>query len=290
METKTNYTVVGIAVLVLMVGLLSAMLWLSVGFNQKKYSIYAVYMHEAASGLSQDAPVKYNGVQVGYVRQIKLNQNDPRQVEILLDIEQGTPITTSTSATLNSQGITGVTYIGLSASTPDLTPLKKMQDEPYPVIPTKPSVFNQLDAILKKVSEDVSHVSEEAKLILNEENARNVKGILANFNKFSAVLAHNEKNINVLMTNLSKTSHNFPQMLAELREGITKFNAMTETLSISGKNTLDKLSQEALPPAILLLRKLNAISANLERVSDEMRQNPAVIIRGNKPPKPGPGE
>lgn len=135
MEAKTNYTIVGVVVLILLVGLITTMLWLSIGFNQKKYTTYTVYMHEAASGLTQDAPVKYNGVQVGYVKEIRLNQNDPRQVEILLDIEEGTPVTTSTFATLNSQGITGVSYIGLSASTSNLTPITKMPGEPYPVIP-----------------------------------------------------------------------------------------------------------------------------------------------------------
>ncbi|WP_454784139.1 MlaD family protein [Legionella sp. WA2024007413] len=300
MEAKTNYTIVGVVVLILLVGLVATMLWLSVGFNQKKYITYTVFMHEAASGLTQDAPVKYNGVQVGHVKEIKLNQSDPRQVEILLDIEEGTPITTSTYATLNSQGITGVTYIGLSASTSDLTPIQKMPGEPYPVIPSKPSVFTQLDGILKRVSEDVDSVSTEAKRIFNEENAKHVRHILTNIDHFSKDLASNGKNVNVLMDNLAKTSRDFPHMLEELRVGIAKFNTMAESLSKAGnsvsktmgtgKNAIDKISEEALPPAVILLRRLNAISANLEKVSSEMRQNPAVVIRGTKPPKPGPGE
>lgn len=300
MEAKTNYTIVGVVVLILLVGLVATMLWLSVGFNQKKYTTYTVYMHEAATGLSQDAPVKYNGVQVGYVKEIKLNQNDPRQVEILLNIEEGTPVTTSTYATLNSQGITGITYIGLSASTSDLTPIPQMPDEPYPVIPSKPSVFNQLDSILKKVSEDIGVVSDEAKRIFNEKNAKHIRHILTNVDHFSKDLARNGKNLNILMDNLAKTSRDFPHMLEELRVGISKFNTMAESLSKAGssvsktmgtgKNAIDKISEEALPPAVILLRRLNTISANLEKVSSEMRQNPAVVIRGTKPPKPGPGE
>ncbi|KTD56617.1 Mammalian cell entry related domain protein [Legionella santicrucis] len=300
METKTNYTIVGVVVLILLVGLITTMLWLSIGFNQKKYTTYTVYMHEAASGLTQDASVKYNGVQVGYVKEIRLNQNDPRQVEILLDIEEGTPVTTSTFATLNSQGITGVTYIGLSASTSNLTPIRKMPGEPYPVIPSKPSVFNQLDSILKKVSEDMGIVTTEAQRIFNEENAKHIKHILSNIDSFSKDIANNGKNVNVFMDNLAKTSRDFPHVLEELKVGISKFNLMAESLSKagnsvsntmkSGKNTLDKISQESLPPATILLRRLNVISANLEKVSSEMRQNPAVVIRGSKPPHPGPGE
>ena len=58
----------------------------------------------------------------------------------------------------------------------------------------------------------------------------------------------------------------------------------------SGKNTIDQISQQAVPSATSLLNRLNAIAANLEKVSNEMRQNPSVVIRGSKPPQPGPGE
>ena len=300
MESKTNYTIVGVVVLILTAGLLSTGLWLSVGFNQKSYTSYTVYLHEAAAGLTEDAPVKYNGVQVGSVKSIKLNKNDPRQVEITLNIEEGTPITTSTSATLISQGITGVTYVGLSAGSADLTPLQKMPGEPYPVIPAKPSLFNQLDSILKEVSENVNKVGNEAQRIFNDENALYIKETLANLDKVSTVIANNHENINTFITNMAQASKDFPQLAKELKVGIAKFNAMATDMGkagknvsstmVAGKNTLDKISQQTIPPAVLLIRHLNAISANIEKVSNEIRQNPSIVIRGTKPPKPGPGE
>lgn len=307
MEAKANYTAVGIVVVVLVVALLSAMLWLSVGFNQKSYNLYTVYLHEPASGLSKDAPVKFNGVQVGYVSDIRLNKNDPRQVEIILSIESGTPITTSTAATLISQGITGVTYIGLTASTSDLTPIQRMPGEPYPVIPAKPSLFHQLDSLLKEVSESINKVSTQAQHIFNEENARHIKHILHNVEQVTGVVANNStnldrslKNADVLLDNLAKSSHDFPRLVKELQSGAIKFKTMADNLSLagtsvtstmsSGRNTLDKISEETIAPASVLLRRLNTISANLEMMSREMRQNPSVVIRGSKPPKPGPGE
>lgn len=268
--------------LLLIAGLLSAFLWLSVGFNQKNYSYYTVYLHEAAAGLSTESPVKYNGVQVGFVKEIKLNKIDPRQVEILLSIEEGTPITNSTTATLISQGITGVTYVGLSAGTSDLTPLAKMPDEPYPVIPAKPSLFNQLDAIIRQVSENVNKVSEQVQRIFNPENARYVRSSLKSTDEF--------------MANMAKVSKEFPVIIKELRIGVSNFNTLSKNMSTasqgvtktmsSGKNAIDKVT----PQASALLNKLNEISANLEQVTNDMRQNPAVVIRGTKPPKPGPGE
>ncbi|KTD83086.1 MlaD family protein [Legionella waltersii] len=307
MESKTNYTIVGLIVLILTAGLLSAGLWLSVGLNKKEYVFYTVYLRESAAGLSVESPVKYNGVQVGYVKAIKLNKFDPRQVEITLSIEKGTPITTSTSATLISQGITGVTYVGLSAGSSDLTPLQKMPGEPYAVIPAKPSLLNQLDMILKEVSENVSKVSTQAQRIFNEENAANLKKSIANIEQITEAFANNTKsidsslkNIDVFMVNLSKVSKDFPEVVKDFKTGVKKFESLADSMSTagksvtktmdSGKTAMDKLSQQTIPPAVTLLQRLNLIAANLEKVSDEMRQNPSVVIRGTKPPKPGPGE
>lgn len=307
MEAKTNYTIVGVLVLVLVTGLLSTALWLSVGFNQKEYSSYTVYLSESVAGLSEQSPVKYNGVQVGFVKKIKLNTNDPRQVELTLSIETKIPITTSTTATLISQGITGVTYVGLAAGSSDLTPLQKMDGEPYPVIPAKPSLFNQLDSLLKEVAENVNKVSAQTQKIFNEKNAQYVQDFLDNIDQVSKVLADSSSNINstiknmdVFLTNLAKVSTEFPEVMQDLRVGVNKFNVLAKDMSaasksvsktmVSGKNTIDQISQQAVPSATTLLNRLNAISANLEKVSNELRQNPSVVIRGTKPPKPGPGE
>lgn len=307
MESKTNYTYVGLIVVILIAGLFSAALWLSVGFNQKEYSLYTVYLSESAAGLNEESPVKFNGVQVGFVKKIELNKNDPRQVEITLSIEQGTPITTSTAATLISQGITGVTYIGLTATSLDLTPLQKMAGEPYPVIPAKPSLFNQLDMILKEVSDSVNKVGNQTQRIFSEENALHIRNALTNLDQFTAVIAHNSANIDhsirngdIFLANMAKISDDFPKMLIELKTGVHKFNSVATDMSTAsnnisttmaaGKNTVNMISQQTLPQFAVLLDRLNTIAANLEKVSNEMRQNPSVVIRGTTPPKPGPGE
>lgn len=307
MEEKTNYTIVGLAVLILTGALIAVALWLSVGFEQKKHYTYAVYIHEAVSGLSEEAPVKFNGVKVGTVKQIELNPQDPQQVELLLSIEEGTPITTSTSATLISQGITGASYVGLSASSSDLTPLPREPGKPYPIIPSKPSLFNQLDSVLKEVSENVNKVSVHVQEVFDEENVKNVKKTLANLQKFTEIIAKNNDHINrsiasadIVLHDFSEFSHQLPEITTELKAGVKKLNNMATVISAAGEHvsktmeagkiTINKISQQTIPPAVSLLRRLDTLAANLEKVSAQMRQNPAVVIRGTTPPPPGPGE
>lgn len=286
MESKTNYTVVGLIVLILLAGLLSAALWLSVGFDSKKYDIYTIYMKEAATGLSDDSIVKYNGVKVGMVCKIELNPFDPQQVKIQLNIVQGTPITASTQATLINQGITGNTYLGLSATSPSLLPLQKTPGEPYPVIPYKPSFLGQLQ-------DSVNDISSGFKRIFDKENARAFKKTLLNLQKVSDVIAQNNQALNESLKGI-------PELVNDLKITVKKFSATAADVSSaskqvsvtmqSGRNTIDKITQQAVPPAVLLLQRMDAIAANLEQLSNQIRQNPAVVIRGSSPPQSGPGE
>jgi phospholipid/cholesterol/gamma-HCH transport system substrate-binding protein len=307
LESKTNYTIVGLIVLILASALAASILWLSVGFNQKDYNTYAVYMREAVSGLSNESSVKFNGVQVGYVKSIELNHDDPQEVRLLLNIEKGTPITISTSAKLISQGITGTTFVGLSADSADVVLLQKQPGEPYPVIPAKPSLLTQLDKVLTEVSKNINAVSIEVKRIFSKDNAEALKNILANVEKFTDTLSTNRskladivENADTLFKNASVASKKLPSIINKFDSGISNLGKMVNNMATAGKNVsntmqagkvaIDSVSQQAMPPTIALINRLNNVANNLEKVSNDMRQNPAVIVRGMTPRKPGPGE
>ena len=286
MESQTNYTFVGLVVLILTASLLSAGMWLSIGLDRKQYKMYTVYVGEAVSGLSDDSVVKYNGVKVGLVNKIELNQFDPRQVKIQLKIEDGTPITIGTEATLINQGITGVTYLGLSTKSASLLPLQRKKGEPYPVIPYKPSFISQLE-------KNLNYISTSIKQVFNEENGHAFKKTLANIEVITKTIAKNEKN-------LSKSLEDLPVLISDLKAGVGKFSEMSVSMSQAGKQVgstmrsgkiaINKLSEQTLPPINIFLTRLDVIAANLEKMSAELRQNPSIIIRGTVPPKSGPGE
>lgn len=286
MEAKTNYFIVGLTVIILAACLLAAGLWLSIGFDKKTYNTYTVYMREPISGLTEESPVKYNGVKVGFISMIQLHQHDPQQVKLRIQVEEGTPITTSTTATLIAQGITGTTYLGLSAGSSSFFPLQKTPGEPYPVIPYRPSFFYSLEKNVTKITDSMNRV-------LDKKNTDSIKNSLTNLEKISATIEQNNKNLN-------KSLNDLPLLISEVKNSARQFTATSHDISAAslllsstlkaGRNSIDKISQQAIPPAVLLLRRLDLIAANLEKVSADMRQNPAVMIRGSAPPKPGPGE
>jgi phospholipid/cholesterol/gamma-HCH transport system substrate-binding protein len=81
---------------------------------QQKYELYLAVEEESVAGLNPSAPVKYSGVEIGKVRSITLDPQDPQRVDLLLAIAQGAPIKQDTVAVLKAQGLTGIAYVDLS--------------------------------------------------------------------------------------------------------------------------------------------------------------------------------
>lgn len=307
LEAKTNYTIVGLAVLLLTSGLLATVLWLSVGLHNKVYKTYAVYLHEAASGLSEEAPVKFSGVKVGYVKSIELNQKDPQQVILLLNIESHIPITISTYAQLISQGITGTSYVGLSAKTSSLKRLQKVPGYPYPVIPSKPSLMTQIDIVLREVSDNINKVSEEIRSVFNRENQQNLQKTLDNIQQFTKMLSNKSNQFGDLIENSQKISTNFtlaskdlPKIMDDFDRTLIEIKGMAASMKNAGNgvskamqssdDAVNQFRLQIIPPVTDLVNRLEAIANNLDMVSRSMRNNPSVLIRGSEGRKPGPGE
>lgn len=272
METNVNYTVVGAFVLIMSAAIIMGIIWLSSGFSLERYNTYKIYMQESVSGLNEDSTVEYNGVNVGSVRSIELNRQNPQLVEILLNIKSGTPITNGTVATLTTKGLTGVTYIGLKDKSTDLTPLVAKPGQPYPVIRTAPSIFLRIDIALTQFSKSFHEISESIQKLLDQENLKAIKGTLSNLQNFTRALAQNSKKITTILDNTSKATQRFEPLLR------------------SGTNAMRAFETQTLPAAYQLISNLDDVSQNLSDLTAEIKQNPSVIIRGSQRIDLGPGE
>jgi len=271
MDTNVNYTIVGAFVIILLSAIILAIIWLSSGFSFEQYSTYMVYMQESVSGLSIDSPVEFNGVNVGTVHSIELNRQNPQLVELLLSVKSNTPITQGTVATLTTRGVTGITYIALKDKSTDLRKLKRLGDEPYPIIKTAPSLFLRLDTALSEVSTNLRLVTESIQSVLDKENLRSIKGTLHNLDHITGVMANNSQQITKILTNTAKAS----EKMAPLLQSSTTAIRLLET--------------QTLPTAYRLLDNLDTMTQSFSELSNELKENPSILIRGSIK-RTGPGE
>lgn len=272
MDTNVNYTIVGVFVVALVAAIVFGIIWLSSGLSTTQNTYYEIYMKESVAGLSVDSVVEFNGVNVGTVKKIEIDSHDPRLVYVLLSVKDKTPVSQGTKATLNTKGFTGVAYVALEDDGSNPKPLVKLPNEPYPIINTSPSFFWRIDTGMKKLNENVTKVTKSLQALLDDENLQSIKEILIDVRHVTRTLATNTEQINTILHNTAQASG---QILPVMQ---------------SSQEMLRNLNTQVIPAAAKAMVNLDLITENLSAVSRELKENPAVMIRGKTEQPLGPGE
>ena len=303
-----NYALVGAFVLVLGAALIAGVLWLaSGGALQTKYDLYLAIEDESVAGLNLNAPVKYNGVDVGKVRSIQLDPANPERVRLVFAIERGTPIKVDTVAVLKTQGLTGIAYVELRGGARDAAPLLASAPGELPVIRTKPSLSARLENVLTTVLTKLDSTSNSINAILSDENRAAFKSALADIASVSHTLAARKGTLDAGIANAARTFDNGARATAQLGpviERIGRSAAAVEKLgneaalaSVNAGKTVDsvgadvsRFSAETLPELQRLMGELNVLSTSLRRLSEQTERNPNSLVFGRRPVPDGPGE
>ena len=308
METKVNYAAVGSFVVILGATLVAVTLWLaSGGAFQKKYDLYLAISEESVAGLNLNAPVKFNGVDVGKVRQIQLAPGNPERVNLLFAIERGTPVKEDTVAVLKTQGLTGIAYVELSGGADNVPLLKATAGNEYPVIRTKPSLSARLENVLTSVAANLESTSNNLNALLGAENQAAFKSTLADLADVMHTLAARRESIDTGLVDAARTMKNTARASAELEPLIDRISRAADavekmgdevagTSASAGKtlnavgSDLNRFTAETLPQLERLLGELSALTTSLRRLSQQTERNPSGLLFGRKPVPDGPGE
>ena len=303
-----NYALVGAFVLVLGAVLITVVLWLaSGGALQKKYDLYLAIEDESVAGLNLNAPVKYNGVDVGKVREIRLDPVNPERVILLFAIERGTPIKEDTVAVLKTQGLTGIAYVELSGGAIGSPPLRATAGNKYPVIRTKPSLSARLENVLTTVLAKLDSTSSNINAILSDENRAALKSALADIATVARTIAARKDTLDAGMTHAARTFEAASRATAQAgpvidrigrsADAIEKMGNEVARTSTSAGKTVDtvgadvkRFGAETLPELERLLGELSVLSTSLRRLSEQTERDPRGFIFGRKPVPQGPGE
>lgn len=303
-----NYPIVGLFVLVLGAVLIAGVLWLaSGGAFQKKYDLYLAIEDESVAGLNLNAPVKYNGVDVGKVRDIKLDPGNPERVNLLFAIEHGTPIKEDTVAVLKTQGLTGIAYVELSGGTRDAPLLRATAGSGYPIIRTKPSLAARLENVLTSVLAKLDSTSNNINAILSDDNRAAFKSALADIATVARTVAARKDTLDAGIASAARTFENTSRLSTQAgpvldrvgrgADAIEKMgDEVARTSTTAGKTVnsigadVKRFTAETLPELERLLGELSVLATSLRRLSEQTERDPRGILFGRKAVPEGPGE
>lgn len=189
METRANYAAVGAFVFFMVMLAFGAVIWLAGGQLNAPQSYYRIYFTGLVTGLREGAAVEYNGVPVGKVQEIRIDPDNVALVRTTIAINPDLVIRSDAVATLQSNLLSGVSFVQISGGTQDAPPLKAEGDERYPVIRSVPSTLASVAAagpeLLDKLNATVDRFAE----ILDEKNRLALGESLENLRVFTAGLA-----------------------------------------------------------------------------------------------------
>lgn len=307
MEAKVSFAVVGLFVLVLGAALVGGVLWLSSGkYYGQSYATYHTYISEV-SGLNLNAPVKYRGVDVGLVRRIALNPANVEEVQLTLSILRGIPVKEDTVAILQTQGLTGIAYVELTASGKDSLLLQAKPGEEFPVIRSGPSLLTRLDTALTALLANLTRATDNFNALLNEDNRRAIGKTLADLQVLSRTLAARSPAIDSSLADTARTMNNtarfaaeLPRVLERIEHSADQFDRMADSVARAGASgaqtfestraDLQQFTNEGLPEVRQLVAELRDLTGTLRRVGGDLERNPSMLLYGRSPGKPGPGE
>lgn len=154
MEKNEKYFFVGVFVLSAFFALIFFTIWLSSPRSEEEFNRYTVYFTDPVDGLEEGAAVRYKGVEVGAVENIRFDKERVDLIKVDIAVEKRTPVRAHTRVELDTQGVTGFTHLELSTAPDDQGAPLDMPGEKYAVLTGSPSQFADIMNNVHKFSDE----------------------------------------------------------------------------------------------------------------------------------------
>ena len=188
METRANFVLIGSFTLAVIAAAFGFVLWFQSLHTTKARSPIRIIFEGPASGLRNGGSVNFNGIRIGEVISVKLD--NPRRVVALAMVGNDAPIRKDTLVGLEFQGLTGVAAISLKGGEEAAPPVPLDEDG----VPTLTADPNRLQDVTEAIRGTLQNIN---KVVADNQEA--VKNSLKNLETFTASLARNSERIDNVM-------------------------------------------------------------------------------------------
>lgn len=306
METKAHHALVGLFTVILVVAGVFFSLWMAKVSFDEEYAMYDIVFDGPVRGLRESAEVRFNGIQVGEVTELGLDEQS--RVVARVQVLAQTPVRIDSFAQLEPQGLTGLSYILISGGSPDAQRLQSPANRPPPRIFARRA---QLEGLVEG-SEDVLDAAQIALFrlseLLNEDNIDEVSQTLTNLREITDRLSEEDaliadardaiQRIDTAASDISVAAQSLQQfsvsaenfLIDDLTPAVneTTLAAMavnqaavdTDYLVRSVTPAVENFADNGLENITRSAANLQRLTEALERIASEIENNPGQFIAG----------
>ena len=314
METRANYAVIGAFVILATLAVAAFVLWLGQSEFQRDYKAYDI-VFEGPVSLEDGSAVRYIGIKVGEVSTVRIDRADPSKVRARIRIDRETPVKTDSTASIQLAGITGVTFVQISAGSPTTKLLEAKPGEPVPVIKAEKTQLDQIVAGGAQVLGQANVAMERMNALLTDENIESITNSLNNIETITAKMAADDgllDQASVTLMKVSAASNEFEKASASF--GTLSENTNTQLGELSGDvdelmteigdvmesvDAVIRQSKETVVAATAILegpgtgaaeqaqlaaQELRILISRMDRLTRDIEQNPQSMLVGEPAP------
>jgi phospholipid/cholesterol/gamma-HCH transport system substrate-binding protein len=201
MKARASNLVIGSVTLAVIAACFVGLLAFQKIHDIQQRSALRITFEGSASGLRKGSNVNFDGIQVGQIISLKLD--NPRKVVALVMVDNGTPIRKDTIVGLEFQGLTGIAAISLTGGAAAAPPVQLDEDG----IPALTADLSET-ASIRDTLHNVDRV-----LVGNQATLKNA---LQNFETYTASLVSKGEAIDSIMRKADGTVESFDNAMAKI--------------------------------------------------------------------------
>ncbi|MGA9599668.1 MAG: MlaD family protein [Methylocystis sp.] len=290
METRASFAAIGALALAAALGAFAFVYWVAGPSKVADLKTYQVIVRGSVDGLTRGSAVQFNGVKVGEVTRIDLDEKDPGLVDLLIDIDKRTPVKTDTRARLEQRLLTGVAIVSLVGATPGAPSLVAKPGEAFPRIAAEPSEMRNLMENVQRLSTRATKVLEKLDKLI-EDNSDSLTASIKNVESFTKTLADNSeptasliKDSAAFMHTLRPVAEKFDHLIGSAEKTVKALDPKTvksiaDNLAGLSEN-INRFSQTGLPQYQQLAIDARHAVETLNKAARNFDRDPSQVIFG----------
>ena len=234
---------------------------------------YITYSNTSVNGLQVGGQVRYHGIEIGKVDEIKIVPDDITKVRVKISVTEGTPVKTDTEAHLVLVGITGLKIVELTGGSNE-TLLLKPGSEILPGISILDNISGKAEVMAEKLELIMNNILE----ITDSDNQDRISSILTSVD---TILIANQEPINNIVVNLDSTTAELTELLHTSNEILARLNSIVQSGKIDTMltNFTDVSSELADLEIVELIDQMNL---TVHQINSTVQKIDLTIVRGQQ--------
>jgi phospholipid/cholesterol/gamma-HCH transport system substrate-binding protein len=203
-------------------------------------------------------------------------------VIVTMQVQPNLNIRDDSTASIESQGLTGGTYVEISGGTASAPLLVAKDDQNYPVIRTKQSTFAQLEQSAPEVVAKLNIAASRINDLLNDDNRRAIAHVLANLDETTQVIARRSADIDATIANANKTMANLDQASQGIKPALDQVDVTVQKYGKVADDADAFIHGDGLAQLADLIGEARRLVSSLDQFTDQLNRQPTKLLFGDR--------